>query len=64
MATKKKSFTKKHKNDTGLSKEYWKIKQQNGIPRIKWQVLRKCHAYNQKKRQTVLCLNEKHDIAC
>ena len=64
MATKKKWFTKKHKNDTGLSKEYWKIKQKNGIPRIKWQVLRKCHAYNQKKRQTVLCLNEKHDIAC
>ena len=24
----------RHKNDTELSKEYWKIKQQNGIPRI------------------------------
>ena len=41
----KKSFTKqRHKNDTELSKEYWKVKQQNGIPRIKWKVLQKCHA--------------------
>ena len=40
MATKKKWFTKKHKNDTGLSKEYWKIKQkkrntQNKVASIK-----------------------------
>ena len=56
----KKSFTKpRHKNDTELFKEYWK-----GIPRIKWKVLRKCHAYNQKKRQCILCLNEKYEIAC
>ena len=61
----KKSLTKqRHKNDTELSKEYWKVKQQNGIPRIKWKVLRKCHAYNQKKRQCILCLNEKYEIAC
>ena len=33
-----------------LSKEYWKVKQQNRIPRMKWRVLRKCHTYNQKKR--------------
>ena len=40
----KQSFTKQHhKNDTELSKEYWKVKQQNGISRIKWKVLRKCH---------------------
>ena len=32
------------------TKEHWKLKQQKGIPRIKWKVLRKCHAYNQKKR--------------
>ena len=32
----KKWFTKQHhKNDTELSKEYSKVKQQNGIPRIK-----------------------------
>ena len=62
----KKEFTKQHhNNDTELSKEYWKVKQQNGIPRIKWKVLRKCHPYyNQKKRQCILCLNEKYEIAC
>ena len=61
----KQSFTKQHhKNDTELSKDYWKIKHQNGTPRIKWKVLKKCHAYNQKKRQCILCLNEKYEIAC
>ena len=39
-----------HKNNMELSKEYWKIKQQNRIPRIKWKVLRKFHAYDQKKK--------------
>ena len=59
------SFTKQlHKNDTELSEKYWKIKQQNRIPRIKWKVLRKCHAYNQEKRQCILCLNEKYENAC
>ena len=32
------------KNDTEISKEYWKVKQQNGIARVKWKVLNKCHA--------------------
>ena len=36
----KKSFTnKRHKSDTELSKEYWKVKQQNGILRLKWKTL-------------------------
>ena len=57
----KKLFTKQcHKNDTELSKDYWKVKQQNRILRIKWKVLRKCHAYNQKKKQHILCLNVKY----
>ena len=61
----KKLFTKQHhKNDTELFQEYWKVKEQNGIPRIKWKVLRKCHAYNQKKKQCILCLNEKYEIVC
>ena len=47
----KKLFARQfHNNDTELSKDFWKAKQQNGIPRIKWKVLRQCHAYNQKKR--------------
>ena len=61
----KNSFPKqRHNNDTELSKEYWKLKQLNGILRIKWKILRKCHTYNQKKRQCILCLNEKYEIAC
>ena len=40
------------------------MKQQNGIPRITWKVLKKCHDYNQTKRQRILCLNEKYEIAC
>ena len=47
-----------------LSKEYWKVKQQNGIPSIKWKVLKKYQAYNQKKRQCILYLNEKYEIVC
>ena len=31
------------------------------IPIIKWKVLRKCHACNQKKRQCILSLNEKYE---
>ena len=54
----KKSFTKqRHKNNTELFKEYWKVKQQNGIHRIKWQALRKCCAYNQKKKTVYLMFN-------
>ena len=52
------------KSDTELCKEYWEVKQQKGIPVIKWKVLRKCHAYNQKKCQCILRLNEKCEIAC
>ena len=61
----KKSFIKqRHKNNTELSKEYWKVKQQKGIPRIKWKVLRECYVCNRIKRQSILCLNEKYEIAC
>ena len=34
------------------------------IPGIKQKVLRKSQVYNQKKRQCILCLNEKYKIAC
>ena len=58
----KSSAKQRHKNDTKLSKEYWKWKQQNRAI-IKLKVLWKSQAYNQKKRQCILCLNEKHEIA-
>ena len=35
---------------------------QNGIPMIKWKVLRKRHAHNQKKRQCISYLNKKYII--
>ena len=60
MVTTKKSFTKQRpQNDMELFKDYWKVKQQIGIPIAKWEVLRKCDTYN-KKRQCFLCLNEKY----
>ena len=40
MLTTSNHLQKQHKNDTELSKEYWKVKQQNGTPRIKWKVLK------------------------
>ena len=40
------------------------MKQENGIPKIKWKALTKCHVYNEKKRQCILCLNENYEIAC
>ena len=45
-----------------LSKEYWRGKKE--IPRIKWKILRKSHAYNQNKRQCNLSLNKKYEIGC
>ena len=41
----KKLFTKQHRvNDTELCKEYWKVKQKNGIQSIKQKVI--SHAYS------------------
>ena len=40
------------------------MKQLKGIPIIKCKVLRKCHTYNQRKKQCILRLNENHEIAC
>ena len=57
----KKQFTKqRQKHNTELPKEYWKVKQQNKIPIIKWKELRKRHTYNQKK--CILCRNERYEI--
>ena len=63
MVTTKTSLIQRLKKDTELSKQYWKVKLQDGIPIINWEVLRKCHAYNQKKRQSVFWLSEKYEIA-
>ena len=52
-----------YKNDTELSKEFWKIKRRNSVPNIKWRILRKCSRFNRSSVRCNLCLNEKLEIA-
>ena len=52
-----------YKNDTELSKEFWKIKRRNSVSQIKWRILRKCSRFNQSSLRCNLCLNEKLEIA-
>ena len=52
-----------YKNDTELSKEFWKIKRRNSVPQIKWRILWKCSRFNQSSLRCNLCLNEKLEIA-
>ena len=63
-ANHKKSFTSlKYKNDTELSKEFWKIKENGDNPIIKWSVLKYCKPYSQSSNRCNLCLNEKTELA-
>ena len=60
----KQSFsTEKYKNNTALSTEYWKIKEQHGEPKVKWKILRKAKAFTPESRNCQLCLGEKYEIA-
>ena len=52
-----------YKNDTELSKEFWKIKLRNLVPRLKWRILKKCSRSNSSSLRCNLCLNEKPEIA-
>ena len=52
-----------YKNDTELSKEFWKIKRKNSVPKIKWRILKKCSRFNRSSLRCNLCLNEKLEIA-
>ena len=49
----------KYKKDTKLS-EYWRTKELNGTPLIKWKIIGKCLPYNQNTKQ---CNLEKYEIA-
>lgn len=63
-ANHKQSFnTHKYKNSTSLSNEFWRIKELNGQPVIKWKVLRRSSSYNPNSKKCKLCLNEKYEIA-
>ena len=60
----KKSFNhEKHKNDTQLSNELWKIKASKEEPVLVWKILGQYEAYNVNTKRCLLCLNEKLQIA-
>ena len=59
----KKSFNHvKHKNDTALSKEFWKVKKCNVTSKTAWRIIRICRSYNRKSKHCLLCLNDKYEI--
>ena len=63
FANHKKSFShRKYSNETELAKEYWSIKEQNGVPIISWKILRKCRVTSNKRHKCYLCLTEKFEI--
>ena len=43
-------------NNTELSKEIWRIKDQGGIPAVEWRILKKAKSYNLKSKRCMLCL--------
>ena len=58
-----KSFKiEKYKNDTELSKEVWKLKENGVNPTIKWKILKRCRSYNPTIKRCNLCLYEKYFI--
>ena len=63
-ANHKKSFNiRKYKNDTELSKEFWKLKEKNANPKVSWKIVNQFTAYNPNSKRCNLCLNEKLEIA-
>jgi hypothetical protein len=52
----------KYKNDTELSKQVWKLKDENLNPVVRWKILRQCKAYDPSTKSCKLCLNEKYEI--
>ena len=49
----------KYEKNTELSKEVWKLKIQNQIPKITWKIRKKCKPFNSTSGKCDLCLNEK-----
>ena len=63
-ANHKKSFRyAKYEKDTELSKEIWKIGRENHVPKIKWNILKRCAPFNKTALKCSLCLHEKLEIA-
>ena len=60
----KKSFNyEKHKKDTQLLNEVWKIKASKEEPVSVWKILEQYQPYNVNTKRCLLCLNEKLQIA-
>ena len=60
----KKSFNhEKHKNNTQLSNELWKIKASKEEPVLVWKILGQYQPYIVNTKRCLLCLNEKLKIA-
>ena len=60
----KKSFNlEKHKNDTQLSNELWKIKASKEEPILVWKILGQYQPCNVNTKRCLLCLDEKLQIA-
>ena len=52
-----------YKNNTEISKEFWKIKHRNSVPQIKWKIMSKYSCFNHSSVRCNLCLNKKLEIA-
>jgi len=62
-ANHKKSFNNAtYKKETVLSKEVWRIKEQNETFSVKWRIRRQCPTYTPMAKKCALCVNEKVDI--
>ena len=49
----------KYETETELSKQYWKIKKNQGQPKLTWNIKKKCKPYNQNNNICNLCTTEK-----
>ena len=52
-----------YENSTTLSKEYWKLKDNNGNPSVTWRIVRHKRAYTPETNNCRLCLHGKYEIA-
>ena len=60
----KKTFkNRRYIGESELTKEIWRIKDNDGIPQVTWSILRKSKTYNPRAKRCMLCLTEKLAIA-
>jgi len=52
-----------YENSTTLSKEYWKLKDNNDNPSVTWRIIRHKRSYTPEANNCPLCLHEKYEIA-